>query len=430
MALTPLCIAVAALVALGGVAHQWTSTPDLPWWWLGVAAALLGLGYEWWRVHVCGIAVAVEATRLRLGRQEKLTLVFANAEPRPLTLEFSPGLPAPVEASAEAVRVALPARGEHRRYVAVRAVALGRQSWVKLPMRVRGPLGLAWWSKPCALGVDLLTVPDFLGRGAIRAGNVPVGGGRQTLAGAGRELDHLRDYRPGDPRRMIDWKATARSPAPVTRVMREETRLAVMLVVDAGRASRTRVDGMSQLGHYVNTCARFAEHAAANGDEVGLVAVADQPLAVLAPARGAAAVGRIRTVLTGLVAQAAETDLVGAALAVRQVVRRRCLVVLLTDLYGQAGSGRLMQSVRLWVPKHLPMVAGLIAEEVDALANAPAEDWLDPYLALAATDYRRNLHAAASGLRRLGAYPLITRAAGLEAGVLARYHLLKEQRRV
>lgn len=430
MALTPLSIVVAALVALGGIAHQWTSASGMPWWWLGVAAALLGLGYEWSRVRAWRVAVTVEATRLRLGRQEQLTLLFANPEPRALMLEFSPGLPVPLEASPETVRVDLPAHGEHRRQVAVRAVTLGRQRWAKLPTRIRGPLGLAWWSKPCPLDVDLLTVPDFLGRGARRAGNVPVGLGRQTLAGAGQELDHLRDYRPGDPRRMIDWKATARSPTPVTRVMREEPRLAVMLVVDAGRASRTRVDGMSQLGHYINTCARFAEHAVVNGDEVGLVAIADEPIVVLAPARGTAAVARIRTALTGLVAQAAETDLVAAALAVRQVVRQRCLVVLLTDLYGQAGSGRLMQSVRLWVPKHLPMVAGLIAEEVDALASAPAEDWLDPYLAMAATDYRRNLHAAASGLRRLGAYPLITRAAALEADVLARYRLLKEQRRV
>ena len=89
-----------------------------------------------------------------------------------------------------------------------------------------------------------------------------------------------------------------------------------------------------------------------------------------------------------------------------------------------------MQSIRLWVPKHLPMVAGLIAEDVDHLRRAPAQEWLDPYVSLAAADYRGNLEATAAGLHRLGAYPLISRAAVLESRLLEQYRLLKRQRRV
>ena len=52
------------------------------------------------------------------------------------------------------------------------------------------------------------------------------------------------------------------------------------------------------------------------------------------------------------------------------------------------------------------VVVGLVAEELHALA------------------------AAASGLRRLGARPLIARAATLETQVLDQYRALKQQRRV
>lgn len=429
MSLTPLCLAFAALVALAGIAHQW-SEAAFPWWRWGAAVVVLGLIYEWWRVRRCRLTAAVAGHRLRLGRRDELTLVLQNGERRPLAVQFTPYLPAGIATTDDTRATVVPALAENRQAIPVRAVKLGNQPWRKLPVRIRGPLGLAWWSKPRPLDAELVVVPDILDRGPASAGSAPAGVSRRSLAGTGQELSHLRSYQPGDPRHTIDWKATARTSALVTRVMREDQHLSIMLVVDAGRTSRTRIDGMSQLGHYANVCARFAERAVASGDQVGLVTVASRPLAVLAPARGVAAVARIRAALAGLSTEAAETDLVAAALAVRNAVRRRCLILLLTDLYGQSGSGRLMQSIRLWVPKHLPVVAGLIAEETERLATAEAREWLDPYVALAAADYRRDLETAASGLRRLGAYPLIARASSLEAQVLEQYRLLKTERRI
>ena len=429
MALTPLAIAFAALVALAGIAHQWT-VDTLPWWQLGAATLILGLLWEWWRVRRYRLSASTSAKPLRLGRRETLTIAFVNEEPGALRIEFTPHLPAEINASTAARSVRVPECAEHSVTVEAQAVALGKLPWRTLPVRVRGPLGLAWWRKPQALDAELLVLPDALS-GTTLLGNAPTGVGRRAApGGGGQELDRLRGYLPGDARHTVDWKATAKTSMLTTRVMREDQHLAVMLVVDAGRTSRTRIDGMSQLGHFVNVTARFAQYAVANDDQVGLVVVADEPTAVLAPARGATAVARLHAALAETTSKPQETDLVAAALAVKRVVRHRSLVVLLTDLYGQSASGRLMQSIRLWRPKHLPMVAGLIAEDVDRLASARAEHWLDPYVALAATDYRRGLEAAASGLRRLGAYPLITRAATLEARLLTQYQLLRQQRRV
>ena len=430
MSFTPLGMAFAALLALAGIAHQWGDSTAFPWWRLGIVALLLGLAWEWWRVRRCALRTSLTASPLRLGRLAELMLTFENDTRRSLAIEFAPQPPPSFDTSS-AMRVAtVPAQQQLQQVVELRPVQLGTARWELLPLRIKGPLGLGWWRKPQRLDADVAVVPDMLGGRRTRVGNAPVGAGRRSVVGAGHELDHLRDYQPGDARSAIDWKATARTASLVTRVVREDQRLSVMLVVDAGRTSRTRIDGLSQLGHYVNICARFAEHAVANDDQVGLVTVADKPLARLAPGRGSAAVARIRAALADLATEAAETDLVAAALAVKQLVRHRCLIVLLTDLYGQADSGQLMQSIRLWVPKHLPMVACLIAEDVDRLRTAPAQEWLDPYVSLAAADYRGSLEASAAGLHRLGAYPLICRAAMLESRVLEQYRLLKRQRRV
>jgi uncharacterized protein (DUF58 family) len=216
----------------------------------------------------------------------------------------------------------------------------------------------------------------------------------------------------------------------ITRVFAEQQHLEIVLLVDAGRTSRTEIDGMPLLGHYANIAARFAERCAGGEDHVGLVAFADRPLASLGPARGMAAVARIRGALGELEPLGVESDVVAAALHVRKLVRRRALVLLLTDLYQTSATSDLAQSVRLFVPKHLPLIVGISSEEIGELARRRARDWLDPYRGLAAREYRSAIAANVDRLGRLGAYALTARPSEAEARVLEVYRLLRAQRRV
>jgi uncharacterized protein (DUF58 family) len=243
-------------------------------------------------------------------------------------------------------------------------------------------------------------------------------------------LHHLRDYRAGDPRNTIDWKATARATRLVTRVFSEDQHLEVVVAIDAGRTGRTELDGLSQFGHYANLAARFAEYCAAGDDQVGLVVFADRPLCAIAPGRGLASITRIRRALTGLAPLPVESDVLAAAQCVRGLVRRRCLVVVLTDLYERGAASRLVQSAQLLAPKHLPMMVGLVSDDVVEMATREAQDSRDPYVGLAARDYQRQVQANVARLSRLGALALTARAAELDRKVLRRYRMLREQHRV
>ena len=429
MAFTPLGMACWAVVALAGIVHQWQDGA-WPWWLLGAAGVLAGLAWEAREVAVCRFAAALDGGQLRLGRTEDLVLAFANAEPRPLQAAYAAAPPTQIRAGRETRYVSVPAEGSSQARLRVRAVRLGAAEWPRLPLRIKGPLGLAWWSKPQRLDAVFEVVPDLHGAAPTRIGLRSAGRGLAAIGAHGSELDHLRDYQPGDPRHSVDWKATARRGALTTRVRQEEQAATLMLVVDAGRTSRAAFDGMSQLGHYANACARLAARAAASGDRVGLVAASDAPALLLPPARGMAAVGRLRQALAGIETTPVETDLLAAAAVVRRSVRQRALVVLLTDLAAHANSSALLRCVGLWLPTHLPVVAGLVAQEVQAVADKPAEDWLDPYLSLAAHLYQQQLGNACGALRRLGALPLAASPATLEADLLRSYRMLKRQRRV
>jgi uncharacterized protein (DUF58 family) len=312
----------------------------------------------------------------------------------------------------------------------MRAVTLGPRSWPALPARIRGPLALADWSKHLAFDGDVDVRPDMRPPRGERVAYSEFGSAAQGAAGGSAELHHLRPYRAGDPRNAIDWKATARTSQLITRVFSEDQHLEIMLLVDAGRTSRVEVDGLPQLGHYVNLAVRFAQYCIAMDDQVGLLVFADRPIATLRPGRQVGAVTRIRNALSDLRPSPVESDVLTAALHVRKLVRHRCLVVILTDLNESSAAGDLARSARLLSPTHLPMVVGLVSEEVVALAERPARDWLDPYHAFAAREYRRSIAANVARLERLGAHAVAARPSELDDRVLGSYRRLRAQRRI
>lgn len=55
---------------------------------------------------------------------------------------------------------------------------------------------------------------------------------RSALRGQGMELQDMRAYRPGDDIRHMDWRATARSGKPMTKVFIEERERSLFLIVD------------------------------------------------------------------------------------------------------------------------------------------------------------------------------------------------------
>lgn len=58
------------------------------------------------------------------------------------------------------------------------------------------------------------------------------GGYQSRFRGRGMDFDEVRPYQPGDDRRSIDWRVTARTQQTHTKVFREERERPVLLVVD------------------------------------------------------------------------------------------------------------------------------------------------------------------------------------------------------
>ena len=412
--LTPVSYALIALICLMGIFHQW-GDGAFPWWRLALVAYIGGMAYEQIRVKATSISVRlISQPRLRLGQPAELILEFHNFNPGSQEVIFAADLPQHLESSRAEKSITVVNGASTRVTISARPLGTGKITWDYLPTRLLGPLHLSRWYRKIPLNAVLEIVPDSLTRSGQTAGTTQSGSLQQQHRGSGQELHHLRNYQPGDPRHTIDWKASAKTARLITRVFGEDQHLDIVLIVDAGRTSRTRIDGLSQLGHYINLSARFAEQAVANEDRIGMIAVTDRPVSVIPPGRGMRAVSRIRDELTRLQTEPVESDMLSAALEVGRFVRHRCLILVLTDIYGADSTGRLNQSVRLWTPQHLPVIVSLTGRELQQLSEQRAGEWLDPYISVAAGNYAEDVHRGMASLRKLGAQTLLSRPRDLE----------------
>jgi uncharacterized protein (DUF58 family) len=423
-----LLVLLSAVLAVVGVWSDEAALARL--WTVPAGLLLLGLAIEGTILRRGRVPVRIAtAARAFLGRSQQAAFQFSNLSARTLTIEYAPALPGGFEPLTQTRRVRVPPGAQTADAMSVLPVRLGPQHWPELPARLRGPFALAWWSTTLQPQHQSVVAPDAL-RGSVRARAMAGGTRARRLAGAGAELHQLRAYVRGDPLSRIDWKATARTRALVTREYTEDQHLDLLVAIDAGRFSRVRSGALEHFGLYSNLTARLAELATHHDDRIGLVVYAERVLGSCTPERGMAGVIRVRRMLEQSAPRRAESDPTSAAVEMRRLLKHRSLVILLTDLDDANIAAQLARAVRLLAPPHLVMVGGVLSGEIAALGRGEARSWEDPWIALAAQEHQRRAAGQRAVLERLGV-PVVAAAAGqLEPALFNRYEQLRRSRRV
>ena len=419
-----------ALTALLGIAGLWADDPAFTTGWLFPAVLLLaGLAIEAWYAHGTRIELRMHvAGRLKLGRETPGAFAFTHNRRRPLTLLYARALPAAFRQGTEVREVELPVE-ECRDPIGLLPLRLGAGRFEPVAARLLGRFSLAWWSRELPRGQSFTVAPDSLPRGARPIAGESAGETPRRLPGLGAELLQLRDYVSGDALSRIDWKATARRGSLVAREYSEAQHLEILMVVDAGRASRVRAGELDRLGLYANVAARLAEHAVTVEDRVGFIVYADRVLTSGLPDRGLRAVSRLRRALETLDTSRGESNPLAAAIHVRRMLRHRGLVVWLTDLADPGRTDALMQAVKALVPRHQPIVAAPHAVDIARLAKDSPREWRDASVALVAREYRDRAQQQVATLRRQGAVVLDEPDDRLDQAVLDAYLQLRRRRR-
>jgi len=132
---------------------------------------------------------------------------------------------------------------------------------------------------PSALSLKVL--PRSQPRLALLPTRMRGGGGEERIGmhtlrrrGLGGDLRELREYVPGDPFKLIAWKASARAPMgrPLVRELEREMLLLHYILLDIGATMREGPPGQWKLDHMIELAQGYAASALAEGDRVALVA--------------------------------------------------------------------------------------------------------------------------------------------------------------
>lgn len=304
-------------------------------------------------------------------------------------------------------------------------------------VRSVGPLGLAGRQRSMPVAGDLRVLPPFLSRKHLPVrlarlrqmdGSLPV-----LVRGQGTEFDSLREYVVGDDVRSIDWRATARRADVVVRTWRPERDRRVVLVVDTGRTSAGRVGvdptdrdphGWPRLDWSLDAALLLAALAARAGDHVDFLAHDRVTRAAVFGATRADLLARMVAAMAPLEPELLESDAGAMIAAVRRRVRRRALVVLLTDLNVSAFDDGLMPLLPQLTARHQVVVAAVSDPRVAQLA-AGRSDAARVYDAAAAERARNERRTLASRLRGNGIEVIDAAPADLAPALADRYLAMK-----
>jgi uncharacterized protein (DUF58 family) len=114
-----------------------------------------------------------------------------------------------------------------------------------------------------------------------------------SFKGRGMEFDETRLYTPGDDARSLDWRVTARTGKPHTKLFREERERPVFLSVDARAAMFFATRGVFKYVQAARLAALTAWSALRHGDRVGGQIFTEDGGVELKPAHGRRAVLRL-----------------------------------------------------------------------------------------------------------------------------------------
>jgi uncharacterized protein (DUF58 family) len=404
-------------------------------WLVCLALAALAIGLD------ALLALAPRELRVRVEAPQALavgepgSVVVLLEAPRPareveVLCELHPDFEA-----APPDRAPLPAGARARLSLPLRARRRGRPTVDEVWCRWTGPFGLVRRQLRRPVGASVSVVPDVR---PVRAAAFRYFGSRELAAGVqverfvgdGSEFEALREYARGLDPRAIDWKASARHLRLMSQEFRAERNHQVVLALDTGRLMAEPLDGVPRLDHAVTSALLLAYVSLRLGDRVGIYGFDEAARLWAPPQRGLAAFARLQAIAAGLEYSPAETNFTLGLAELSARLRRRSLVVVLTDFVDTVAAELMVENLARLARKQLVVFVALRDQAVDAMALARPARGGDVYRAVVAAEVLRDRERVLARLRRMG-IACVDAAPGLVSTRLVNCYLdIKRRERV
>jgi uncharacterized protein (DUF58 family) len=405
-------------------------------YWLGLAGALLLLALADGLLVLR--AVPPEVTRrvahaLALGSERPIELCVTNPGARRARLVLFDHAPPDFACTELPLALDVPPASEAVQRYSVRPLSRGDHAFGGCEMRVGSPLGL--WQRRVLAGQPsrVKVYPNFqaVTRYALLATDhrlSQIGVLKRRRRGVGLEFQNLREYREGDAQRQVDWKASSRMGRLISREYQDERDQQIVLLLDCGRRMAAQDDALSHLDHVLNAALLLAYVGLRQGDAVGLATLAGAPR-WFAPRKSLATVNALLNQVYALEPTLQAPDFYQAAVDLMVRMRKRALVVILTNLRDE-DEDTLMPALALLRQRHLVMVASLRETILGDALRRPVGNLDDALTHAATAEYLERRRAAFKRLENERVPCLDVEPAGLPIALVNRYLELKRSGRM
>ena len=199
----------------------------------------------------------------------------------------------------------------------------------------------------------------------------------QRMVGQGRDFEKLREYVPGDSYEDIHWKATAKRGRPITKLYQVERTREIYVLLDTSRLSARESGAEPALDRFITSALLLGLVAEQQGDRFGLLTFSDRVERFIRAGAGRAHYNACRDALFSLRSELTSPDFDELAAFIRLKLRRRALLLILTDLGDPALAESFVRNAELICRRHVVMVSMIRQPGVEPLFSAPNADTTD-----------------------------------------------------
>jgi uncharacterized protein (DUF58 family) len=332
-----------------------------------------------------------DIVRVARGRQGEIALRIRNDKGKIRNLRIGVALPPGIDSPYYHMTAQVPEdRPDSLLAWPIRGLKHGRfflDRWVlEIPSR------LGFWAvrKTIPAPVEIRVYPDLLSEPKELSAlflNKALGIHGQRQIGKGRDFEQLREYLPGDCYEDIHWKATAKRGHPITKVFQVERTQEVYVIIDTSRLSARHAPTSSDrrlteteqsapyptriLDRFVTASLIIGLAAERQGDLFGVLVFSDRVQGFVRAKKGKAHYRVCRDALYTIEAQPVTPDFSELFTFIATRLRRRALLLFLTNLEDPVLADEFVQRVGLLSKRHLATVNMIQPPDGRPLFSAP-----------------------------------------------------------
>jgi len=401
-----LALLLSALRIRDGLEATWIADATALWWSLGLIILVMSIIDLRRQRDLSGINIHRSLPdTLALGVHKRVQISIDNPYPYTLIGSFTELYPDALQAPRLPLDLTLKPDAQMQLTYPVLPIRRGACEFIGSQLRLDSSWQL--WQRLITINEvqQIKVYPNFSpivrnSIAGIESQQASTGDHSMRKRGEGMEFHQLREFRPGDAIRQIDWKASSRYRKPISRDYQDERDQDVLFLLDCGRRLHHRDGQLSHFDYSLNALLLTAFVALKQGDAAGLMSFAGDPR-WLSPIKGRASINTLLNQLYDLHSSTQTSDFLEAAKNLTSRYRKRSLIIIISNIRDE-DSEDLLAATRLLTKRHVVVIANMQEDFLSQTLNEPVQSFNQALNYCSTNTYMRERKKLHSHLQKSG----------------------------